>query len=1000
MKKRVLAFLMMLVMLTSILPVPAGATDSENIVESAESIPETIEPETVESIPETTETEPPESVPETTESEIVLEVVQDETTTYAMDRPGPGGNTYDHIDVRVAGKLTMTTKVNGVVTDTETVSVNVTAVSATLNGSAVSGFYKKSGTGDENEWRCDHLSLNPASDTVTLTCTIVGTTEDGTEINLTVSKTYTGETTLNGFIQECPGKNGYDIDFEAEDLEEHFTVDITAAKVWEDNNDSAGKRPASVQIQLYADGAAKGDPVAVSDENGWTVRFEGLPKYSTGTTQIVYTVDEVEVPDGYEKTVNGYTITNKIAAVDVTATKVWADNDNANGNRPDAVPVQLYADGEAYGEAVELTADGNWSYTWTGLPKGKTYTIDETAVPAGYQKFISGMTLTNTETTTDITATKVWKDSDNMEGLRPDSVKLQLKADGAAVGEAVTVTGDSWSYTWTGLPTHRNGTAVIYTVEEVDVSEYYESSVDGYIITNSREVEYVTVSGSKTWEDAENQDGLRPESIKITLTGSNGYTDTKEVTPDENGDWTWSWTGLMKYAQGKEVTYTITEEPVDGYTSTVNGYDVTNTYIPETTEVEVTKVWNDNDNQDGKRPASVTVVLMADGEKVDTIEIKAAEDGTWTGKFENLPVYSSGKEIVYTVAEVLPEDSDYTASVDGFTITNTDAPDKTSVTVTKAWDDNNDQDGIRPKSVTLALMANKVKVQDIVLTAEDGWTATVSDLDKYYDNGKAIEYTFTEETKVEGYKYASATTDPETGIITITNVHKPEVMDLSVNKEWDDKDNQDGLRPESVKITLYANGEKVETVELSKSTKWKYKWEDMAVYANGKKITYTVRENEVPAGYTTEDYYELKGGKATVVNTHVPEIWSTDITKVWFDNNDAADRRPDSVTVRLYKNGKRYGNSFKITAKDGWKVAVDLPVYEDGEKITWTVKETRVPSYYSVSYKQETLTIRNTIQIDGVPQTGDDFNLKLWVSVMGVSAAAVLALLIIKKKKR
>ena len=196
-----LAFLMMLVMLTSILPVPAGATDSENIVESAESIPETIEPETVESIPETTETEPPESVPETTESEIVLEVVQDETTTYAMDRPGPGGNTYDHIDVRVAGKLTMTTKVNGVVTDTETVSVNVTAVSATLNGSAVSGFYKKSGTGDENEWRCDHLSLNPASDTVTLTCTIVGTTEDGTEINLTVSKTYTGETTLNGFIQ-------------------------------------------------------------------------------------------------------------------------------------------------------------------------------------------------------------------------------------------------------------------------------------------------------------------------------------------------------------------------------------------------------------------------------------------------------------------------------------------------------------------------------------------------------------------------------------------------------------------------------------------------------------------------------------------------------------------------------------------------------------------------------------------------------------------------------
>lgn len=60
-----------------------------------------------------------------------------------------------------------------------------------------------------------------------------------------------------------------------------------------------------------------------------------------------------------------------------------------------------------------------------------------------------------------------------------------------------------------------------------------------------------------------------------------------EVT--ETDDWSWSFTNLAKYRdQGTEIIYTITEEAVEGYQTTINGYDVTNTHTPKVVEMNVT----------------------------------------------------------------------------------------------------------------------------------------------------------------------------------------------------------------------------------------------------------------------------------------------------------------------------------------------------------------------------------------------------------------------------
>ena len=67
--------------------------------------------------------------------------------------------------------------------------------------------------------------------------------------------------------------------------------------------------------------------------------------------------------------------------------------------------------------------------------------------------------------------------------------------------------------------------------------------------------------------------------------------DSVEVTAED--EWKYSFTNLPKYSAGNEIVYTVSEESVTGYETTINGYDITNTHVPETVTVEEN---NDNGN--------------------------------------------------------------------------------------------------------------------------------------------------------------------------------------------------------------------------------------------------------------------------------------------------------------------------------------------------------------------------------------------------------------------
>lgn len=92
----------------------------------------------------------------------------------------------------------------------------------------------------------------------------------------------------------------------------------------------------------------------------------------------------------------------------------------------------------------------------------------------------------------------------------------------------------------------------------------------------------ISLSLQKVWEDVENEDGLRPDSIDVTLKAGGSDQGTYKVTKED--DWKLTVENLPKYSQGKEISYTWKETPVNGYASDINtsGYNtvITNVHSP------------------------------------------------------------------------------------------------------------------------------------------------------------------------------------------------------------------------------------------------------------------------------------------------------------------------------------------------------------------------------------------------------------------------------------
>ena len=333
----------------------------------------------------------------------------------------------------------------------------------------------------------------------------------------------------------------------------------------------------------------------------------------------------------------------------------------------------------------------------------------------------------------------------DMGDVTADSVVVELWCNGAKVSgnqyTQVLSAENNWTYTWQNLPLCADGAAAKYTLRETQIGDTaYDPGVngDGYAdydvnyddckyresdsgaydkpvswkddngnthyakhalltVRNARTAapqQYVSVNVKVAWDDADNQDGIRPANVNVKLLDGDGNQAGTERSLNADGNWESTFLQLDKYkADGKtEMEYLITNDsfaPIEGYNSTItgnmtDGYTITFAHTPEPVEISGTTVWDDNDNVKNKRPDSVTVNLLADGSKVDSRTVSSSgqtgQGGTWSWSFGSKPKYKDGKEIVYTISQ--DPVTSYTTSITRaqdqhrYTITNEYIPPK------------------------------------------------------------------------------------------------------------------------------------------------------------------------------------------------------------------------------------------------------------------------------------------------------------------------------------
>lgn len=176
--------------------------------------------------------------------------------------------------------------------------------------------------------------------------------------------------------------------------------------------------------------------------------------------------------------------------VSISGTKIWVDRDGnvlSEDAHPDSAELSLFANGEKV-DTKKVTAEDNWNWEFNDLLKyddnGKeiNYNVRESSLN-DYRSDMKIVVLNSYSPSKEISVKKVWEDSDDRSGMRPESVTIRLLADEVLVDGKVLVLNkdNNWSGTFTGLPVMDASTdaEINYTVIEEDTASNYSADITG-----------------------------------------------------------------------------------------------------------------------------------------------------------------------------------------------------------------------------------------------------------------------------------------------------------------------------------------------------------------------------------------------------------------------------------------------------------------------------------------------------------------------------------------
>ncbi|MBE6115667.1 MAG: Cna B-type domain-containing protein [Erysipelotrichaceae bacterium] len=640
------------------------------------------------------------------------------------------------------------------------------------------------------------------------------------------------------------------------------------------------------------------------------------------------------------------------------------------------------------------------------------------------EKLVATTTMTNKTEETEVSANKAWLNADKTT-TAPSGASVVFSvfnaADMKTAIKSVTLDGTAdengettaWTATFSNLPKYtyeevsetttgadgketttysRKETAIEYKIKETTTYPDYKVSpedgvADGGTITNSREVAKLKLTKVVVG------DVTVPADATFTVTGPADF-GTKTVKYSEMTD------NVYDFGTVPTGTYSVTEADaeVDGYTLKTTISDPVTVTNDSSGELKVT---NEYTRKTGTLKLKKVVVGDATVPADTTFTVTGPSDfGTKTVKYSEMKdnVYNFGKVPTGTYS-VTENGAD---KVEGYTLETTISDPVTvaengeaELTVTNKYTKKlykvtviktfviDDVTKI-PADFAIAYSIDDVAQPDLTLknaekvsNTEYKWVienvpfeSKVSFDEKNYD--------------VTGYALVSATLHSdfimkaEDHTEEFKNMYDRNKYDVTVTKEFSGITAE--MIPEEFQISITVDGKEIKVLKVT----------DEDVKVEGLKYTWTLEgvayETELKA---TESGYDVFGAtlsedavkEATLVvgtgenvmaltNPYTINTFKVEVTKEWDDSDDRDGFRAKlGATVQLYKqlageNTKtRVGETVTVgTGADWSNIWKNLPAYENGKLVTYSVEET---------YADKTLKYEMTIG-DPVKYTGKE----------------------------
>ena len=551
----------------------------------------------------------------------------------------------------------------------------------------------------------------------------------------------------------------------------------------------------------------------------------------------------------------------------------WNDEDDYDGIRPAYVTASV-------GDATVTLSEGNGWIAEAKAPEGSAWSVSGVD---GYAMSASGSELATVSFSHLVrrvsqSVSVIWDDNNDAAGLRPDSVVLNLLADGALYTTGVASARNGWTVSWSNLPLTAKGNpnqTISYSLSQGSTPKGYTTAISGATVTNTLQTGHLSLAAAVSGVP----EGADVSSLSLTVTGPDprmpitltygqlaGGFDFGNVIPgayvvqENNAD---SLVEGYEPGPGSTAGNAVLVSP--GGSSTLDfAY-----HYQEITEKEP------NENPEDSFANLVIDIIGPDFQKTVTYadfvngvyELEDIPTGSYAvieRNAENLvDAYMLTSDSVTGVTLKVEKEGATARLYNKYVPAPTPEPEEEfiDIPVTKTWVDNNNQDGNRPASVTVSLLANGTEVATAELSEGSGWAATFAGMPVRDEEGNEILYTVSE-APVEWYVSSVSGYD-------IINTYTPEYTTATVSKVWNDDNDAQKIRPTSIAVTLLPIGK---VYILSAANNWTLTANQLPTRINGEPAVYSWAEQETL--YYVADGATVNGDVTTLNNriTRVPEI--------------------------------------------------------------------------------------------------------------------------------